>query len=143
PESDEQHAAQWSSIDLAVHARSRSPHLGDSYGGSYPFRDRFPALAGSPPPCDGHAIELPRPDLARLRDTDVPFAEVVETRRSIRTHDDAHPLTVGALGELLYRVARTRRTTQVEGSEIVDRPYPAGGSLHELEIYPVVTNVAG
>ncbi len=45
---------------------------------------------------------------------------------------------------MLYRTARTRRTQPVgPGEELLSRPYPSGGGLYELELYPVVRNVAG
>jgi SagB-type dehydrogenase family enzyme len=75
---------------------------------------------------------------------DPPLTEVLERRRSVRTHDAAAPITIGQLGELLYRSARIRSVrTSSDGQEAVDRPYPAGGSLHELEIYPLVTQCQG
>ena len=40
-----------------------------------------------------------------------------------------------ALGELLYRSARTRASVR-EG--LPSKPYPSGGSLYELEVYPIV-----
>jgi len=55
-------------------------------------------------------------------------------------------MTVRQLGEFLYRVARVREIfpTQIDTPrgqfqvELSSRPYPTGGSLFELEVYPVV-----
>jgi oxazoline/thiazoline dehydrogenase len=30
-----------------------------------------------------------------------------------------------------------------DGQEVADRPYPSGGALHELEIYPLITRCEG
>ncbi|HTM83645.1 MAG TPA: SagB family peptide dehydrogenase, partial [Mycobacterium sp.] len=54
------------------------------------------------------------------------------------------PITAEQLAELLFRTARTRRTQPVgDGEELLSRPYPSAGSIYELELYPVVRNVAG
>ena len=81
------------------------------------------------------AVELYRPDLAALRRDDPTLTAVLEDRRSVRVHDDDAPLTVAQLGEFLFRTARVR--------DQAHRPYPSGGASYELEIYPVVRNVAG
>src|SRR5205085_274466 len=62
---------------------------------------------------------------------------------SIRTHDDDHPITVHQLGELLYRCAAERRRITDGGQERIGRPYPSGGGMYELELYPVVRHVGG
>jgi SagB-type dehydrogenase family enzyme len=69
---------------------------------------------------------------------------VIENRKSVRAHDPASPITLEQLGELLYRSARIRRVFGCpDGQEAADRPYPSGGSLYELEIYPLITQCAG
>src|SRR5262249_44708547 len=58
--------------------------------------------------------------------------------------DDEHPITVEQLGELLYRTVRTRMTFEgSDGQILADRPYPCGGAVHELEIYPLVSSCTG
>ena len=74
---------------------------------------------------------------------DLGLTDAIEERRSIREHDDERPITVDQLAELLYRCARVRRVNVWEGVEYVDTPRPAGGGVDELELYPVVRNVAG
>jgi SagB-type dehydrogenase family enzyme len=100
-------------------------------------------LPARPAPYPGPAVDLHRPDVAQLRRSDSPLAAVMEDRRSERAHDDASPVTVQQLGELLYRCARVRRTYHHEGVDYVSRPYPSGGGVYELELYPVVRRVAG
>ncbi len=92
---------------------------------------------------DGEPVPLPRPDLAAVSRRDPTLTRVMEDRRSVREHDDDAPLSTEQLSELLYRVFRVRGTRVVENVELRDRPVPAGGSLHELEVYPVVHRVAG
>lgn len=96
----------------------------------------------------GEPTTLPEPDLAALRESDTPLASVVEDRTSVRDFDDARPISATELGELLFRCARTRgvRTVNADRAvpeELPSRPYPSGGSLYELEIYPVVRTVDG
>ncbi|MEE4022139.1 SagB family peptide dehydrogenase [Gordonia sp. PKS22-38] len=96
----------------------------------------------------GEPIPLPVPDLASLRSADRPLTAVVEDRKSVRDFDDAHPISLAELGELLFRCARTRSVRTVNADrpvpeELPSRPYPSGGSLYELEIYPVVRTADG
>jgi len=155
PECDAAAQAQWTPHDMWLHCRSRGPQLVAGYGGSYPMASRFPALpaitgpaitgpATTGPattgPAGGTEIKLTVPRAVH----DLPLSKALERRRSTREHDDAAPLTVDQLGELLYRTARIRGTFIAnDGQEAADRPYPSGGAGHELEIYPLVTNCDG
>ncbi|MEU3369415.1 SagB family peptide dehydrogenase [Streptomyces sp. NPDC006660] len=137
-------AAQWAPAELWLHARSRNPRTVAGYGGTYPGRDHFAPLPAAPPARGTRRVALPVPDLAAIARTDPSLTEVLESRRSVREHDAAAPLTDVQLGELLYRTARCRQTfTGGDGQELADRPYPSGGAVHELEVYPLVTACAG
>lgn len=137
----------WSAPELWFHRRST---LGERtitwehFGPTKWARDRFaqpPARRATYP---GEPVALPVPDLAARRIQDPTLTAVLEDRVSTRTFDETHPVTVDQLAELLYRSARTRRTHSVcPGEELLSRPYPSGGGIYELELYPVVRNVAG
>lgn len=71
------------------------------------------------------------------------FFEVLERRRSTRSHDAENPLNVASLAEFLFRAARVRSTFSYEGVEYSDRPYPSGGGAHELELYIAARQVTG
>ncbi|MCW2546808.1 MAG: hypothetical protein JWN96_1268 [Mycobacterium sp.] len=142
-ETTERRLAQWSAVDLFVHGRSRFGRPDTGYGGTYRFSGQFSALPAQPLRSALDVVQLPTPDLAQIAAQDPPLTEVLERRRSLRKHDDAVPITVAQLGELLYRTVRVRRVTPAGDDELVDRPFPAGGSLAELEVYPVVTRCAG
>jgi oxazoline/thiazoline dehydrogenase len=132
--------AQWTVPDLWLHSRSRGPQLVAGYGGTYPMAARFPALPAAAAPAGGPEIALTVPAAIR----DLPLSKALEQRRSTREHDDAAPLTVDQLSELLYRTTRIRGTFIAnDGQEAADRPYPSGGAGHELEIYPLVTACDG
>ncbi|MEU9046712.1 MULTISPECIES: SagB family peptide dehydrogenase [unclassified Kitasatospora] len=144
PEAEEQRFAQWQAADLAFHSRTRRPTTVAGYGGTYRFGDRFAPEPASPAPFPGEKVALPVPDPDELARADRPFTEVLEQRRSVRDHDEQAPITVERLGELLWRSMRRRQTfTGGDGQELADRPYPSGGAVHELEVYPLVTSCAG
>lgn len=139
----------WNPFDWWLHSRSRHPRTVAGWGGTYPgsgLLERLPAL---PEPYAGRIVDLPSPDLDALVHSGRTLTDVMEARRSIREHDDDRPLTLDQLGELLFRSARTRAVvgtspgTEADTDEIVDRPYPGGGALHELEVYLVVRLVSG
>ena len=137
---------QWSPFELWLHNRSR---LGSGCGFNTSWgltgwgEHLCPPLPARPERYDGTTVELHRPDLDALRRDDPSLTAVLEGRRSIRDHDQERPITADQLGEFLYRCARVRGTTVLDGIEHVDRPYPSGGALHELELYPLVRDVSG
>ncbi|WP_082393451.1 SagB family peptide dehydrogenase [Nocardia arizonensis] len=137
----------WSAPDLWFHRRST---LGERivtwehFGPTKWAKGRFPQPPARKPAYPGEPIALPRPDLGALRTGDPSLTAVLEDRVSTRAFDDAAPMTVAQLGELLYRTARSRGVrSEVEGEELVSKPYPSGGGVYELELYPVIRNVAG
>jgi len=143
PEQDRSGAlATWSPADLMFHARSRAGRHVGGYGGTYRWRGVVAPPATRKDPL-GPTVPLYRPDLAAVSASDPPFTEVLERRRSLRSHDDAAPLDIRQLGELLYRAGRSRRPDGYGEAQPGDRPYPAGGALYELEIYPIVTRCQG
>jgi SagB-type dehydrogenase family enzyme len=144
------HLQTWEFHDLLFHARSRAGRHDYPIGATFPFLGQV-----EPPPAvksylDSETIDLARPDLARLERDDPPFARVMERRCSIREYGH-EPIGIEQLGEFLYRVARVkeRGEWEIETPEgiirldMTARPYPAGGSLYELELYPVVRSCRG
>ena len=141
--------ALWDFHDLLFHARSRAGRhdYPSGVGPAHHDRPHPPALPGAGPREHGPGIDLPVPDWAEVVARDPSFSEVLEGRRSVRSYGEA-PVTVDQLGELLYRAARVRRTAPGDpgspaGYDRVDRPYPAGGSIGELEVYLAVADCAG
>ena len=135
PEEDEERRlVQWHPVDLLFHQRSRLGLRVLPYGGTYHLADRFEPLPAerSPSPLD---VTFEPVDLAEVARRDPGLTEVIEARRSVRHHDDTRPLTAGQLGELLYRTVRTRRIFHDSYEDVLDRPVPAGGSIHALGLY--------
>jgi SagB-type dehydrogenase family enzyme len=137
----------WSAPDLWFHRRST---LGErtvtweDFGPTKWAKGQFPPAAARRTNYPGEPIPLHVPDLKAKRTQDPTLATVLEDRVSTRTFDDTQPIAVEQLSELLYRTARTRRTQPAaDGVELLSRPYPSGGSVYELELYPVVRNVDG
>jgi SagB-type dehydrogenase family enzyme len=107
------------------------------YGGTYRFVGKIKPLQAVKPRMSEEVIELFKPDLESLRSREVSFTQVLEVRRSIRTHGE-FPITAEQLGEFLYRCARVKHILQTTRGEISSRPYPGGGAIYELEIYSVI-----
>jgi SagB-type dehydrogenase family enzyme len=137
----------WEFHDLLFHARSRCGRFDAPHGGTYRLAGRVAPPPALKPTVTGETIELYHPDLERLQRDDPPLAWVQERRCSVRAFDTGHPITVRQLGEFLYRVARVKECRQAEvetgagpiAMEFAMRPYPAGGSLYELELYVAVS----
>lgn len=149
----------WDFHNLLFHSRSRTGRH------DYPLQDTnieqwsdFPVVK---PPMSDRIVSLPRPNLGALKYNDATLTEAIERRKSIRKCDEAHPITVEQLSELLYRTARIKDIRSVEEyfgenwreildfdadidyGELASRPYPGGGAMYELEIYPVVRRCEG
>jgi SagB-type dehydrogenase family enzyme len=136
------HFRQWSHHELWFHARSRYGRHDAPSGATSWAEGVFPRPA-RPRRRSETGVDLYRPDLAALRANDPPFTAVLEDRRSVRDHDAQRPLTVAELGEFLYRSARIRASGYDGEQEVFSQPYPSGGALHPLELYPVVSDVTG
>jgi SagB-type dehydrogenase family enzyme len=135
--------AGWATADLWLHARSRGTRLSAGYGGTYAMAGRSSPLPAARPAWSGRRIPLRAPDLDIVAKNDPTLTEVLQRRHSGRRHG-AEPINVDQLGELLYRVMHQRRMfTGGDGMELADRPYPSGGAVHELEMYPLITSCSG
>jgi SagB-type dehydrogenase family enzyme len=115
----------WDPKALAYHQRSRS--------GS-PVLDVAPVSA--------HIVAATHPSLIEL-DTPLPpatreFAEVLTHRRSVRSWP-VHEIDRRTLSTLLWMSAANRPDPSLRDHEApVSRPYPSGGAVYSLEVYPVI-----
>ncbi|MCB0009385.1 MAG: SagB family peptide dehydrogenase, partial [Anaerolineales bacterium] len=140
-ESEDPALAQWDFHDLLFHSRSRLGRHNYPYGGTGRSQGIFEPLPAVKPAATAQPIPLYKP----ADDTpSKPLATVMAERRSIRSYSET-PIAADQLGEFLYRVARVK--TIFGGGpgeeELSQRPYPAGGSIYELEIYPVIGHCEG
>ncbi|WP_322758921.1 SagB family peptide dehydrogenase [Frankia sp. Cr2] len=148
----------WDFHDLLFHSRSRPGHS-DQPIGAY-FRHAASSPEPSPLPIapsqlpgaagdggDGveRLIDLVSPLWPDVLARDVTLTDALERRRSVRSYPQ-EPITLAELAELLYRSARVRGLTPATvgvAYTAVDRPYPAGGSMGELELYLSVARCDG
>lgn len=147
-ESTEPPKAVWSPHELALHHRSRSGWHALPNGGTFRFRGKFPSepigREAAEPSGPSTIYDLPVPDLERIGASEPSLTDVVTRRQSIRHYDEANPITVSQLAEFLYRVQHTSALRDTDdGQGAGQRPYPAGGQLCELEVYPLVARCAG
>lgn len=140
PEANDPVTTQWDFHDMVFHSRSRMGRHANPYGGTWHFKGRFPPLAVIKPDMSDTIVPLDKPDMELLKRDDPPFTDVLERRESIRTQGDP-PISKQQLGEFLYRVARIKRLSS--DGDVSFRPHPAGGAIHELEIYPIVDQCDG
>lgn len=125
----------WEFADLLFHARSRVGRHRQRYGETNRFRGRLPQPPAIKPVESTDRITLPRADIQALRRHDLPFTEVLESRRSVRGSEQTAPVTLDELGKFLYRCARAREIRETAAGTATSRPYPSGGALYPLEVY--------
>ena len=136
---------QWEFHDLYFHSRSRVGRHSNAYGGTYPYDSK----EVPPPPAvkigtSGRAvIELPKVDMAALERNDKPFAKVVADRRSNRKHHETAFISKAQLSEFLFRTCRVIQVFPPRPFELCSKPYPGGGSVYELEVYPLIDRCDG
>ena len=134
--------AQWEFHDLFFHTRNRLGRHNYPFGGTFPFKDTIKPLPAVKPPMSAQVVGLPPPDLQALIARDRTLTDVLESRQSHREFG-ADPMTLPQLGEFLYRVGRIKSRRSGHFGEVIQRPYPSGGALYELEIYPVIDRCSG
>jgi|JI91814BRNA_FD_contig_31_6727699_length_4299_multi_7_in_0_out_0_3 SagB-type dehydrogenase family enzyme len=134
-------AKLWEFHDLLFHWRSRLGRSDQAYGGIYAFEGQIAPLPALKPAGAGAVIALPSAMTAPA-----PTAEGLQAlmarRHSVRVHGQV-AIDLTQLGHFLWRAARHIETLPTEHGELAVRPYPAGGALHELEIYLVVDRCTG
>ncbi|QTN25679.1 SagB family peptide dehydrogenase [Rhizobacter sp. AJA081-3] len=129
----------WVLHDLLFHARSREGWNTAPCGATYRFRGQTAPSPALKQLSSERAVALPASALVAGSES---FLAVLERRRSLREGEG--PMTLQALGDLLYHAARVRNiSVGPDGGEITDRPYPSAGASYELEIHVVVGRCAG
>lgn len=129
----------WEFHDLLFHWNSRLGHAERPYGGTYSHPDGMEPLSAIKPPGDGALVRL---DATNPASGSASLHTVMTRRRSVRAHG-AHAIDLALLGQFLYRCARHIATIPTDRGELAVRPYPAGGAMHELELYLVVDRCQG
>lgn len=137
----------WTRTDLAFHVSSTLGRHDHDFGATYPLGAEGRLAVLPEPQSHGPKVPLYRPALPDLLGADPPFTAVLEGRHSVRAFGQA-PLRLAEIGELLYRSLRIRSLIGPEGTgpeqaTTMDRPYPAGGAIHELEYFVVIDRCEG
>lgn len=144
PDEEEPPARQmWEFHDRLFHRRTRNHADLRPFGGIYRFRelaeDGYVEHLPSPPatraPYAAETIDLTAPDTL----TSASLQHVMETRRS-RREMGGEAVSLEQVATLLYRVARVTRRLP---GDLLHRPYPSGGAIHELEFYLAVRVCGG
>lgn len=133
---------QWDACDLWFHRKVSDYRRGPGYGGTFRFVGEFDPLPfDREVPAEATTVGLTVPDLAGAGEPTL--AEVMENRCSVRGFATG-ATTVDQVAAVLYRTMRTRGTLESEhGLEVVDRLYPSGGAIHELDAYVLADDVQG
>ncbi|MBD2301203.1 SagB family peptide dehydrogenase [Nostoc sp. FACHB-190] len=138
---------EWQFHNLLFHRQTRLVPLDEPPKSEIPqFEDSERSHFVKSPMSD-RVISLEKPSLEALAQTDISLTQAIESRQSIREYGEA-PITLSQLGEFLYRCARVKEVYTFEDDlmnigECTKRPYPCGGALYELEIYPVINHCQG
>ncbi len=140
----------WEYHDLLMHSRSRFGRQPTPLGGTFRFVGQIDPLPAVAPRRSQQVVALHKPDMNQLSAQDVPLTAALEGRRSRRIHG-REPLTLHVLGSFLYRTARIQDTHvwdvgadgQTVPFELLRRAYPAGGGIHELDLYLTITRCTG
>ena len=132
----------WEFHDLLAHEASRINRDAAAIGGTYRFEGQFPSAPAIKPAMEGERIALAPVDPARIRQQSDSLDAVQTRRRSIRRFA-SEAISLDALAEFLWRVCRTTGHHSSEPQDVISRPYPAGGSINELEFYPAVRRCNG
>src|SRR5262245_59263776 len=150
PEADDSFAL-WEFHDLMFHARSTEGRHANPLGGTYPHAGVMPPLPAVRPSWPGKKVDL-RPLDAEPHAASR-FAQLLHERHSIRTFDEARPITLSELSQILGSAARVvaRWEDRVDlgdagGGPLVAyaaRPYPSAGAAYELELYLTVDRCEG
>ncbi len=112
--------------------------------GSQDAAERFVARCGAPPSpfhearADGEVVRLP------LVEKEGGLYRALAERRTVRAFDRGTPMRSRDLAALLYWVFGCHGYTTVSRDvSLLRKTSPSGGSLHPVEVYPLVRNVAG
>jgi SagB-type dehydrogenase family enzyme len=140
----------WDFHDLLFHTHSTEGRQANPLGGLYPHAGAIAPLPAVRPRWPGKKIDLQKfsAEPSRLNS---PVARLLLERHSTRDFDDQQPITLAELAQFLDCTARVRSSWKSglefgeDGPEIeyAARPYPAGGSAYELELYLTVANCEG
>jgi SagB-type dehydrogenase family enzyme len=126
----------WEFHERLFHRTTRPHNDLLTRGATYRFLDQWPAPPAIRPHYQGQRIALPGPG-SLPSSSSAALRDVMENRRSVRAMS-AEPVSIEAISQLLHRVARVKEIHPGRHpipQQILLRPYPSAGAIHELEFY--------
>ena len=140
----------WDFHDLLFHTHTTEGRHANPLGGVYPYAGMIAPPPAVRPPWPGKTIDLRKLSAASTEPAS-PFVTLLRERHSMREFDDRNPITLDELSRFLEATSRVHAKWESpidlgDTSPVVDyaiRPYPAGGSAYELELYLAVANCDG
>jgi SagB-type dehydrogenase family enzyme len=126
----------WSAREAWLHAQTALWRSDRPIGGTFPFREKMPSPSARSRPPKVPQIALLKGELPLLT-----LQAALEQRRSCRSGKQG--LDLRRLGLLLHHSARVTAFESGGEYEVRRHPYPTGGGLGELEIYPLISGCAG
>lgn len=131
-------ATAWADVEVAVSDEAPAAELAETLARGSPA---FVEQHGTPPPPFhrvGEAVALPPSD------RDGPLYELLRSRRTARGFDPDRPLSAVELSTVLRWVWGCHGTAALGDEHVVlKKTSPSGGSLHPVEVYPLVRAVEG
>ena len=127
--------ASWEFHDLLFHWKSRGGRSSSPQGGTFRFLTEWPAPPAVKDPMSTKEIPLPVPVKSAKNGESV--ISLIERRRSVRDQG-ASPISLKQLARLLYYTMRVQLRLPSEDEELLLKPVPAAGSIHEIEAYLAV-----
>lgn len=137
--------ALWDFHDLLFHARTTEGRQANPLGGTYPYAGVIAPQPAVRPAWPGETVDL----RALSPNEPSPVGMLLRARHSVRDFDPQNPITLAELARFLDGAARVQATwtgsVTEHGPQVsyAARPYPAGGSAYELELYLTVADCAG
>ena len=132
----------WQFHDKFMHEMSRSHRDDKTPGATYRFKGVITSPPALKPDMVGDPVSLPEVDDADIRESSASLHEILERRMSGRDYG-SQCLTFADLSGFLYRVARIKQVSPHPSQDVLRRPFPSGGSIHELEFYVAVRQCEG
>lgn len=137
---DEQEAdylVSWEFHDLLFHHQSRLGRSSDKYHFGATYRFGQAAHSSTIKIQTRDQILLNKPVEKQQESPPYTLFQTLEQRRSIRMHGSRF-ITLKELSEFLYRSVGIRQVVSDDQSQdLIFKPYPSAGAIHELEFYIV------
>lgn len=130
--------SHWELHDLYFHTRCQLGRHNNGWATTYRFQDKFPPLLQIKDPMSEDIIPLSKVEMPPSDS----FFSVHESRKTRRDFADKE-INVDELGTFLYHTARVKQKFDDDKGGVTFRPAQAGGALHSIEIYPLVSTCDG